>query len=400
MRAFGQILVMTILLSIHASAQNKGMISAGIEGLRESSEAIAATIYNDVSSLSPGCFSKCGRTPRAPQDCADAYADLYSKPVVTMSVNLGYMDRLYDFGKNSFIGAEDSIRREVLQKELTTPCYRFPDGSVAPGACGFKQKSLDDADLLTKTLTGPDGQSHVVELHLTHSSVSFSDIQNRTALKVQQDQVQTPLAERNFYGGAGSADVWISIGHDRKGGGTTHSPPPLKRGTLAVSYAAFVDRAPEMRLLTALRENPNPPKIVARFACDSAGSSEREMLEATRGRSGVVTSVGLVEPEVAYAQMMATLDSVLAMRCANEFDLALNSVKDFSYDATVHKRGKGTRRQGFFGGPHPRFHFTDDEPDVPLRMRSQTPLNDQSIHPTGDLPANPATGVQGTDAVK
>jgi hypothetical protein len=352
-------------------AQSPEVQRTGIEGVRNMTNQVTRLLQNNMATMDPGCFFDCGDAPRASQSCADAYGDLYSKPVVRMSVTLGYTDVEKDFAdpRYNYLAAEDSIRREVWEKKLLRDC----GGAV--GTCGFK-KDADDADRFTKTVTGPDGRDRIVELRLAHSSASYADALNRTSLRSQQE-IQTRLAERNFYGGAGSADVWISAGHDRKGGGTTHSPPPLKPGTIAVNFAAFADRAPEKRLLAALRANPNPPKIVARFACDSADTSESELRAATKGKSGVITSASVAEPEVVFAQAYAALDSILAMRCENEFDRAINSVRNI----TRHD-GKGTRRAGFFNDPHPHFQFPDEPSRVPADKQSQTPLVVAPIHPT------------------
>lgn len=390
--AFAFVAVAVLGTGAHVFAQVPEVQRVGVEGVRNMTNQVTRLLQNNMSKLDPGCFVDCGDYPRASQACADAYADLYSKPVVKMSVTLGYTDVEQGFAdaKNNYLAAEDSIRREVWERKLLRDC----GGAV--GTCGFK-KDPDDADLFQKIVQGPDGNDHVVELRLTHSSAGYSDAANRAAGRAQQD-LQTRAAESNFYEGARGYDVSIYAGHWRNGGGPSFAPPTLKPGTLAVNFAAYADHAAEQRLLATLRSNPNPPKILGYFACNSALKSSDELRAATRNKSGVITSSSLAEPEIVYAQAYAALDSILAMRCATEFDSALNSIVNIK-----RKDGKGTRRVGFFNDEHPHFQFPEEETAVPADKRSQTPLVEKPIRPSGEAQPPSQTrpgGAQGADSLK
>ena len=133
-------------------------------------------------------------------------------------------------------------------------------------------------------------------------------------------------------------------------------------------------------------------------------ASESELRAATNGKSGIISTLGLAEPEVVVDQAQAVLESILLMRCQDDFKAALNAVKNI-----LGKSGKGASFIGFFGDPHPHFHFIDDPPEnqtrVPKSMRAQTPLvSTPQVRPSSgatDPADTPSPGSSGSgDSVK
>ncbi len=397
--------VMIVFAACVAAAEGP---KTGVEDVREMTVRVTRQLQNSVADLDLGWFVECGSEGRASQACADAFNDVYSKPVVKFTVTLGYTDVVKEFADQSanFLAAEDSIRREVWEQKLRRPCPKDDDGQDVRGTCGFRPDA-DDADRFTKTVVGPDGKEHTVEVRLTHSSVGYSDVSNREnrpgttkpdcAKPVTAQDRQSCRAEKNFFDHICSSEGVIYAGHWRNGAGPSFSPPPLKPGTVAVNFAAYKNKEAEQRLATALKSCPTPPKILGLFACNSASLSASEMRAAAGNKTGVLTSSSLAEPEVVYAQAYAALDSMLSMRCAAEFDRSLNAVQN-----VIRRDGRGVRRDGFFGDAHPRFQCPSAEPPIPESKRSQTPLVNQPIHPEGSAPSNsgPVSPSQGGDSVK
>jgi hypothetical protein len=384
------------LFAVTAMAAGRSNTEQKTEDIRSMTEVVAKYVQGKLASEAPGCF-QCAGDQAAPKSCRDAYADLYSKPVLEFRITLGYTDI-----PNDVVNAEDGPRREVWVTRLVKPC---PEGVV--GTCGFAQDG-DDADHFTKNVKGPDGKDHLVNLYLVNSSVGVDDRTNRTTLKAQQD-AQTRRAEENFFGGLRTADIVIYAGHARKGGGPSFSPPILHKDGLNTNESAYASRVSETRMLTTLRANPNPPKLMGLFACDAGKWFSEDVRTATRRKSGVASSIGLTEPEIVFAQAYAMLDSILALRCQDQFNRSIDAITN-----VIRHDGRGAELDGFFTDVHPSFVPAQDEPsggepptgEVPMveeKDRSPEPLTrERPIRPAGDQPPGQDSSVptQGADGVR
>jgi|GEM_PF-4488034 len=397
-------------LALHAYSQTRPSDDPDtvrrVERAADLANKVVDALQTGMENSKISCFADCAGDTQSPPSCSDAYKSLYSKPDVHINISLGYTDFAGDIldSRGDFVRAEDHIRRQVWEQRLMQDC---PPG--VEGTCGFIPDP-DDGDHYTKDVTGPDGRPHTIHVHLASSSSDYYDTNNRTpdrkpkkpctylnadvAARTSAAQyAQSCEAAKNFYNGLSGSDVVIYAGHARLGGGPDFAPPIQKPNSLLTDESAYANRALENRMLSALRGNTTPPKLVGIFACNAGDHFSDEIREATSGKTGVVSAIGYTEPEIVFAQAYAMLDSVLAFRCENEFDQETNLLKNVNRHPRV--VGQGVRRDGFIGYAAPR------APSLPTgAKRNETPLVPQkAIHPAG--PAAP-TGkkTQSSGAVK
>ena len=380
MRKAIQFLILTFLTSVSASTvtTNADPDAKAAADLAKFVIRSTTRVMNSQKFECYACRTDAGK-PTVPPACFDAWSDLYSKPELNFNVALGYSE--------GPLGANDGTRRAVWSEKLTRPCQENADA----GTCGFRRAD-DTMDLYTKSVIGPDRKPHLVKLHLVSSAASRDDKANRTTRRAEQT-LKTKKAEDTFFGGLENADVVIYAGHARKGAGPSFGPPP--GSDLHVNYSALKGNVNEARMLTALKRNPKPPKLVGIFACDADKWFSDQVRAATidrRGRNltGVATSDGLTDAEVVFAQAYAMLDSILAMRCEDEFQASLGAIREFG-DADVGIRHpKPAHIDGFYSDFHPEMWDLaaniDAQAEVPnpQTVRSETPLSPdaQAITPS------------------
>lgn len=272
-----------------------------------------------VRDMQPSCMD-CGATTadsvfdsRTP--CRRSWENFYSKPEIDMRIAFGYLD--------AFQTTEDRVQAAALIERLTKPC----EPGVA--ACGFR-RDPDDMELLTKTVTGPNGRTHRVKLRVSTSSYSNSETINRR--EGLDQKIQSLRAEDNFYSGLREADFLLYVGHARQGGGPDFSPSVLNAGRRTDFDYYRRERPGYNRLLTELQAaqlSGRAPKIMGMFACES----ERFFGDGLR-RVAPNTGLMLMGRNAYFESMMAqtflALDSTLAMRCEEDFDGALSTFNEYA----------------------------------------------------------------------
>ena len=346
-------------------------------------KAVCATTRK-MNSLRFECWNctKAGRPAVAPA-CYDTYADLYLKPEINFSVTLGYSDNLFQ--------VHDHARKTLWIDRLLRPCPKDENGNEAVGTCGFK-RTIANPDLFKKVVRGPDGTEHTVNLSLKDSANTPDDRANRAprtnAGEPTAQEVKTREAEDNFFNGMKTADVVIYAGHARKGAGPSFGP--VKKNGPFIDYASLLkDSTNQKRMISSLRGDSTPPKFVGLFACDSGKYFAEDVRAATGSRSGVMSSTGLTFAEVAFAQAYAAVDSLLAMRCDDEFTGSVNAIGKIG---TV---PQGANLLGFFDDPHAHAWFNakrDGDLQTPSsEAETRGPaFNITPIHPVGDaVPKSP-----------
>lgn len=272
-----------------------------------------------VRDMQPSCMD-CGATTadsvfdsRTP--CRRSWENFYSKPEIDMRIAFGYLD--------AFQTTEDRVQAAALIERLIKPC----EPGVA--ACGFR-RDPDDMELLTKTVTGPNGRTHRVKLRVSTSSYSNSETINRR--EGLDQKIQSLRAEDNFYSGLREADFLLYVGHARQGGGPDFSPSVLNAGRRTDFDYYRRERPGYNRLLTELQAaqlSGRAPKIMGMFACES----ERFFGDGLR-RVAPNTGLMLMGRNAYFESMMAqtflALDSTLAMRCEEDFDGALSTFNEYA----------------------------------------------------------------------
>lgn len=272
------------------------------------------------------CHASTAGATNLPEDskqarCQKTWENFYSKPEIDIRVVFGYFDASYERT------VDDVIARQSLIDRLVMPC------TTNVAVCGFK-RSEDDADVLEKSVKGPSGARHTVRLRIVASAYSASDRINRAFVKEQEEK--SASAKQVFLSGVEEADALFYIGHARDGGGPDFSPARLKDG--AIDYPYYRRNKPGIEELTSrLALASKTPKIMGFFACNSERWHDR--LKRMAPNSGLVLSqTDDLAQEVALAQTLGALDSILWKRCENSFDEALNPIPGGVYAGAQVKR--------------------------------------------------------------
>lgn len=289
---------------------------------------IERTLY-DLSKLQPNCptcsvFVAGEESVHSPV-CRKTYRDFYKvkdrvadeskeDSEVNISLTFGYMDYLRD--------VDDYYVALAFGMQVTSKCYR------GQSACGFTQDP-DDAGLFRRQvkMIGPDGKERVrtVNLRMRYSSVSPSEIANRNEKKADQDR-RSERTCRFFAEALQKSDMAMYVGHARDGGGPDCGPPVLNSAQRP-DYNWYHKNHPGVNLMhEALTATNHKPKILAIFAC-AAKDHFYKKLRADAPNTGLILS-GSNEFEGSVGQAIATLDSVLGMRCEDDFNKSVNVVKN------------------------------------------------------------------------
>lgn len=183
--------------------------------------------------------------------CKKWYSDFFSKEIIDIRIVFGYKDAR----PARFVG--DFYERNALLAMLTQTCH---DGRQD---CGF-ERSPFDTDLLTKSMIGPDGKPHQINLRLVHSAVGPDDDENRkNPLQIWQSE----LASQTFYDGLIRADVVFYNGHSRDGGGPDFKPPRLSPNQ-HVNYLWYNKYKPGLlKIKNTLKNAKTPAKVIGLFSC-------------------------------------------------------------------------------------------------------------------------------------
>jgi len=263
---------------------------------------------------------------QATSACYQAYARFYSEPSVEIDVAFGYKDAR----PARFVG--DRYEKFALVNYLLQPCA--PDHY----ACGFT-RDLEDGDLFSKLILGPDGRVRTVKLRVTHSSVGPDDDENR------QDSFQkwqSKYAQTAFLEGLKGAEAVFYNGHSRDGGGPDFGPPRL-RWDKHPNYHWYAKNAPGLkRLLDAIGGKQIQLKLLGLYSCVSSRLFSEEIIS-TKKALALITSQELLYYTDALNNLMGSLSAVLGLWCEPAF---LSAIK-------AEKSGGTSRLQGFFNAVSP-----------------------------------------------
>lgn len=256
--------------------------------------------------------------------CRATYNDLFkigrtaqdesaSDRTIDIKIAFGYMD----FGKYT----EDRYASAALFDELMAPC------SAGRFACGFKQDP-DDADAVFKRITvlGPDGKIRHRQFRLQVHNSSFTDSEaaNRTT-SAQQQRRKTQEAQAFFDSALKNSDIVFYIGHARDGGGPDFAPPVVSQQLHHADYAWYHAHHPGVNEMNMdLLGAPHSPKILGLFAC-YAQNHFLNWLRSLAPKTGLILS-GQQEFEASLGQAIASLDSILGMRCEEQFNRAVDTI--------------------------------------------------------------------------
>lgn len=220
-----------------------------------------------------------------------------------MVVAFGYKDA------RPFRFVADRYEKMYFIQRLTSPC------EAGQHACAFA-RTPEDWELFKKKITGVDGKPLDVKIRITTSSAGPDDEENRV------NPYQRWLSQRSdtvFTQGLKTADVVLYSGHSRAGGGPDFRPPTLYANN-HVAYGLYKKKQPGLKLITTTLEKnqDSAVKILGLFSCASSQLFVKAIQEKKPG-IGVITSTALLYHADALENMMMSLDSILAGKCATEF---------------------------------------------------------------------------------
>lgn len=273
----------------------------------------------DLFSQAEGYLRRLGESEGTQRGCRVDYRRFFRLHQVDIRIVFGYQDAR----PARFVG--DRYERAALIEHLTQPC------SGGYQACGFI-RDWDSAVLLSREITGPDGNPVRVMLHVADSSWSPDDDLNRGS---PDQRIKTARARRIFLQGLTQADAVLYLGHSRDGGGPDFGPPRIRFSDRHVDYAWYHSHRRGWRMMMdALRHSRRRPSLLALFSC-FAGRHFASGLRRDFPRMGLITSPGWAYADDELVQVVATVDSLLGMRCRAGFEAALGPLA-------------GLRVRGFF----------------------------------------------------
>ena len=284
-----------------------------------------------VRSFKSGCptcgLFTAGDSSAMSVDCRKTYQKIFK--IKDRAAQESGNDRFFDvslaFGYMDFAGqTADNYASYGFQAALMSRCQ--------PGefACGFTRHP-DDANLFYKQIKilGPDGVLRLRTVRITIQSSSVSNIErdNRTELRDQQNR-KSAETQKFFLSGLQNSDVVFYVGHARDGGGPDFSPPVLIKGSQTkADYGWYHKNQPGVHaMVDALGAASHPAKIVGIFAC-YAEDHFSDLFKQILPGSGVILS-GQQEFEASEAQAAASLDSILGLKCADQFQQSVDLLKN------------------------------------------------------------------------
>lgn len=257
-------------------------------------------------------------------DCERVYERLYgSESEPEFRVVFGYKDAR----PARFVA--DRYERLLFIQRLTGSCL----GTDL--ACGFS-RDRGDADLLTRSIVGPDGQRKTVRVRVVQPSASADDLENR---KDPFQRWKSKRAEEAFLKGFHEAAVVLYNGHSRAGGGPDFEPPRLNPAE-SVDFTWYKAHEPGFaKVLDALKEEASARTRMLGFYSCASHKLFTDRVREIRPDLGLVTSSRLIYFSDALETSLETLNSLFSMKCEKGFRSALRTPKT---------RAGGARVSGFF----------------------------------------------------
>lgn len=244
--------------------------------------------------------------------CLNFYNKLYSKDSLKIRMIFGYKDTR----PARFVG--DRHERMAFVRRILRPCKGIRQD------CGFVRHP-DNADYFMKRVIGPSGNQIRVFLYVVHSSAASDDDANRAN---PFQQWQSAYSKQAFYGGIETADVVFYNGHSRFGGGPDFDPPRLnKKGEPDVKY--YKSQRPGFQMVEdkladrSMMENLDTGlHVLGLFSCASSQHFGKSITK--NYDTGLISNSSLIYYADALDNSLASLSSLLEMRCQKDFKRALN----------------------------------------------------------------------------
>jgi hypothetical protein len=258
----------------------------------------------------------------ATEGCKERYANFYNKKVLKISLGFGYGD-----GTPGDL-VWDPYTYHSMVKRLLRPCG--PSVSL----CGFT-RDKHNPDLLRKIAFAPtDENNYMIELSLTHSSLTPSQAVNMSIQNAPFQMLRCQLATAKFFGEiANGADVAIYTGHSRDGGGPDFCPP-VKTTENHVNYSFYKKQKPGFKLLLesmqAAVDSGKANQVIGLFSCSSQLHFLRKMAKINKDAGYIVTKRTATFHENIMDAFDA-LDGILAQRCSEGFELSFGARKSSTW---------------------------------------------------------------------
>jgi len=244
--------------------------------------------------------------------CLSRYSPILNDGLIDIRIVIGYFDwttgqQVSNYGYSPSI---DPGAFQALRRLITGRC---------PGEaefCGFDQVS-GNPYRFTKRVN-LQGRAYQARVDITYASVS--EYLNANLGKYASEQKQrSQTSQAIFVNALQNADVVLYFGHSRNGGGPDFNPPIFIPGTNKVNYNGYYkpNRPGFKRMLSALREG-HQPSIIGLMSCDSRDHF-LSTLHRTAPRSGIITSLNVLDVKGVYTAMIGAADAILRGQCQRGF---------------------------------------------------------------------------------
>lgn len=238
--------------------------------------------------------------PGYPKDLRySKYNDIYRQKEIQVAVLFGYKD-----GRPARYVGDRYERAYFIDRLLKL---------------GFTQadSNLTEDTFIYEASRGTFQPSQKLVFHVTHSSVSPDDVENRSD---PFQKWRSEYARQVFANALQNADIILYNGHSRKGGGPDFDPPRCTRAQ-HVDYPWYQKTRPGLqRMLTALKGAYPGPKLLGLFSCQSDRHFSNALLESNKG-IGLIVTQNLIYYSDALENMLETTRSLIQMRSETELRL-------------------------------------------------------------------------------
>lgn len=247
--------------------------------------------------------------------CTTAYDKMYNDGTLTMSVFYGYSD------------SEDYVDDRVAKADMVTKLTKGCASNIATQMCGFA-RDPDDADILIRTITRPNGKQDKVRLRLMSSAVSESHSKNTGSLKKAQD-AQSKKTEDAYYRALETDDVVIYSGHARRGTG-----PGFKPMGNSDWISAATTKPNLTRLKNTLSKSKHKPAILGMITCEGE-SHYGKVLQDAAPNSGLLLTRQTTSFEDGKDLLDVSLNNILRKSCPDVFRKEIQATTQLIFNSPM-----------------------------------------------------------------
>jgi hypothetical protein len=253
------------------------------------------------------------------KQCLPMYTPMLQDGVLDIKFAFGYMDftdgkpGIYKGVNYGYSPSLDLITFENFKNILTRPCENYQ-----MRLCEFSQRGdARSGKLVFEKNLKILGQKVLARLTLTHASASEAYSRNIGELASFQ-KILTAQSEDNFFNGVKTGDVVMYVGHARNGGGPDFNPPVLKKSH-KVDYDGYyrVQKPGLRRLLSVIKENPNPGFVLGLMACSSRRHFQDNIL-GVNPQQRMILSSDTVDYFDGYKAAVGYLEGMLRGQCGSD----------------------------------------------------------------------------------